>query len=275
GDGAATGAHPDQIGLLRRAPSPVVGLAERWADARIAIDDPYMTTFLPTALHARLERVRSAFDSVTDNAVGALYEPTIALTTQIRATITPTPALTAIDMDMNGAEQQAKQTAQFAANREALAALGDQIRLRALGGAILVDPAGLQVRKRTALLPDLHTVLERDPEGPRCLGITQLGLFEIVRPRREAPLHERDASAHGRALAMARVCAAAGDGAAVEAGLSVLAAWDADSFAQDAYQRQTGRHLTITLNPSLPPLSWRPAGFTDHTTTGPATGRHR
>jgi Ribonuclease G/E len=82
----------------------------------------------------------------------------------MEATITPTPALIAIDMDAPPAQTgRTKQTAQFAANRDALPALMRQIRLRNLSGAILIDPAGLATRKRQALLEPVKAALRPTP----------------------------------------------------------------------------------------------------------------
>ncbi len=68
----------------------------------------------------------------------------------MRALIEPTAALVAIDVDMAAATagRDAKQAKQEAANRAALPALARQIRLRNLSGAILVDLAGLSMRRR-------------------------------------------------------------------------------------------------------------------------------
>jgi Ribonuclease G/E len=65
-----------------------------------------------------------------------------------------------------------------------------QIRLRELAGAILLDVAGMPVKRREALSAPLAAALEADPLKPRLLGLTRLGLFEIQRPRIQPPLHE-------------------------------------------------------------------------------------
>jgi len=246
--------------LLRSAPSPVERFAAYFAGSAIHIDDAYVASLLPPSLHARVIRVQDAFDADTHSQTDALMSAEIALTRAISASITPTPALVAIDMDMHGHDTAPKQTAQFAANRDALPALCDQIRMRALGGAILIDVAGLQVRKRHALLPELQAALRADPAGTRCLGITQLGLFEIVRPRTGTPLHEQLSSAHGRLLTMLADLARTVTtrlAPRVAVGTSILAAWDEDGFAREAFFRMTGHTLSPALSPSLPPLSWR------------------
>ncbi len=83
----------------------------------------------------------------------------------LRASIEPTAALVAIDVDMAGATagRDAKRPKQEAANRAALPALARQIRLRNLSGAILVDLAGLPQRRRAALA---DAVARRPRPGP-------------------------------------------------------------------------------------------------------------
>ena len=124
----------------------------------------------------------------------------------MRASIYPTPALVAIDLDMAAAtaSRQAKASAQMAANLAALPALARQIRLRNLSGAILVDPAGLSLKRRPKLAPALAMALATDPLQPRLLGFTALGLAEIVRRRVRPPLHELLAGPHAAGLAALR-----------------------------------------------------------------------
>jgi ribonuclease G len=93
-------------------------------------------------------------------------------------------------MDAGGQAGGRDAEAQMRFNRAAVAEAARQIRLRSLAGAILLDVAGLTVKRREALTEPLAAALEEDPLRPRLLGLTRLGLFEIQRPRIHPPLHE-------------------------------------------------------------------------------------
>lgn len=127
-----------------------------------------------------------------EDEIADLESPEITLPSGARATITPTPALTAIDIDAGAAtaERTDKKSGQARLNRAIIPELARQIRLRNLGGAILIDFAGMRASARASLMPDLAEALARDPLKPRLLGISHLGLAEILRPRIRKPLHE-------------------------------------------------------------------------------------
>nr|WP_246379355.1 ribonuclease E/G [Gluconacetobacter johannae] len=261
---------PDRTGppaLLARGPSPLEVLAAAWPDAPILIDDASVGARLPPALRERVERVPNAFDPETEAASDALDDPAVALPGGLRATITPTPALVAIDMDGGAAsaDRRAKQTAQFAANRDALPALLHQIRLRNLSGAIVLDVAGLAIRKRQALRPVFEESLARDPLRPRFLGFTALGLAEILRPRIRPPLHELVSGPHGQALRALRHWVRAthgtpGTAAPLRVGTDIARALDRDPGAVADAARLSGHVPTRQFDPSLPPLGWSLSG---------------
>ncbi|WP_243444007.1 ribonuclease E/G [Asaia prunellae] len=122
---------------------------------------------IPAALRPRIERVSQAFDTVLEALCDELSTPQASLPNGLRATITPTPALTAIDLDDPSPDQR-RQMDGFAANRHGFVALSREIRLRNLSGAILIDPAGVPLRKRPALGAFLATALADDPMQPEC-----------------------------------------------------------------------------------------------------------
>jgi Ribonuclease G/E len=177
--------------------------------------------------------------------------------------IHPTPALTAIDVDVGAATAAggSKAAAQLALNRAVLPALATEIRLRNLSGAILVDLAGLPARRRAVLTDELAAALADDPLRPRLLGFTRLGLAEIVRPRIHPPLHEMLAGPHAAGLAALRQAAAevAANPAralALRAAPPIVAALQGDPVALDDFARRAGRRLTLRADPSLPEGAW-------------------
>ena len=96
-----------------------------------------------------------------------------------------TRALAAVDVNTGeGFGGDAALTANLAAARD----LPRQLRLRGLGGVILVDFAPLPRRERQRIEDALKTSFARDPVETSLAGWTTLGLFEIQRKRERRPL---------------------------------------------------------------------------------------
>ncbi|WP_428375277.1 ribonuclease E/G [Lichenicoccus sp.] len=261
---ALAASHGAAPGLVARGPAALERLAARYPDAPILSDAAAMTHALPAALRARLRLVPRAFDDRIEDAVAQLAVPEVALPGGMRASIRPTPALVAIDMDLGAgtAERRPKQTVQFAANRSAIGPLLHQVRLRNLSGAILVDLAGLAARKRAALAPDIAAALRRDPLQPRLLGFTALGFAEILRPRIHPPLHELLHSPHGVGLAALRhALRQARDRqdrgvATLRGGIGIIAALRGDPAALEAFAHAACVPISLHMDPALSALSW-------------------
>ncbi len=256
-DRALAGAGPPA--LLTRGPGAVERLAALHPSAPIRIDDPGMVAALRPLLGERLA-VGAVLDDELAGWIDALADSSVDLPGGMRASIHPTPALIAIDVDAGGAsaDRRPKRTAQAAANRAMLPALARQIRLRNLSGAIVVDVAGLALRHRTVLAPDFVTALASDPAQPRFLGFSALGLAEIMRPRRHPPLHELLAGPHAAGLSALRAimhaaCAEPSAAFRLRAAPDVAAALAADRVALPDLARRTGRPLMVASDPSLPP----------------------
>ena len=241
--------------LLRRGPNPVLLLAALHAGP-VFIDDPALFAALRPALGDRVV-LGASWDEDLFSAVATLSERVVALPGGLRATIEPTAALVAIDVDMAGATagQGAKAPKQEAANRAALPALARQIRLRNLAGAILIDLAGMPLRRRPALADAVRAALATDPAQPRLLGFTPGGLIEIQRPRIHPPLHERLAGPHAAGLAALRQIAGADPAMppALRAAPDVVSALESDPVALPALANRLGRPLLLRSDPALPP----------------------
>ena len=251
-------ALPAKPGLISRGPTPLERLAARWQDATLVVDSPAAAASIPPALRPRRLQELLPFPEEIAHACDALEDPLVSLPGGMQASITPTPALVAIDMDAPPAQTGwPKQTAQFAANRDALPALMRQIRLRNLSGAILIDPAGLATRKRQALLEPVKAALQDDPLKPRCLGITALGLVELVRARIHPSLHELLSSAHGQALAVLRhLVMQETEATMLRGGLGLITALEQDPQALADCIAQRGKPLSLRLDPALPDFFW-------------------
>jgi Ribonuclease G/E len=245
--------------LLRRGPNAVERLAAQH-DGPVQVDDPAIALLLRPALGERV-RVGPAFDDALEDQVEQLAHAEVTLPGGLRATITPTPALVAIDVDIAGATdgRAPKQAAQEALNRAMLPALARQIRLRNLSGAILVDLAGLSVRRRAGLADAMRAALAPDPAAPRFLGFTALGLAEIMRPRLHPPLHELLAGPHAAGLSALRRVAAEADfsrAPALRAAPAVVAALEADAGALQALADRLGRAFVMRSDPTLAGCAW-------------------
>lgn len=257
----ACGAGPPA--LLRRGPGALERLAALHPKDDILLDDAGLAALLRPALGERLQLVRAAFDEATLAAVEALAEPEAALPGGARMSVHPTPALVAIDLDLaaGAAGRRGKGAAHDAANRAALPELARQIRLRNLGGGIVVDFAGLSARRRAGLAPALAEALAGDPLQPRLLGFTALGFAEILRPRVHPPLHEVLAGPHAAGLAALRQAAAEQAAMpqralALRAAPAVVTALHADPAALAGLAHRTGRVLDLRDDASLAPLRW-------------------
>ena len=254
---------PGGLALLARGPGPLLELAERHPDAEILIDDAAWVATLRPALGERVRLVSRAWGEAEEADAAALAAPSVTLAGGMVAHFHPTPALVAIDVDQASASaaQAPKASAQMAANRAVLPGLAAQIRLRNLSGAILIDFAGLASRKRAALEPALAEALAEDPMGPRLLGFTKLGLAEIVRPRRRAPLHELLDGPLAAGLAALReidrmVAADPARMPALRAAPAVVRALEADVAALPALAARTGRALRLRSDPGLASDQW-------------------
>ena len=209
---------------------------------------------------APVTRADNAFPPELEDAWEALSNPTADLPGGARMHIHPTPALTAIDIDLGAAtaERAGKARSQAQANRALLPELARQIRLRNLSGAILVDLGGMAAKKRADLAPDFVAALASDSLKPRFLGFTQLGLAEIVRPRVHPALHELLATPHAHGLAALRQLVREADATpyrtlVLHASAEIADMLRRDSAARDGVFARTGRDLTIIDHRDWPP----------------------
>jgi hypothetical protein len=240
--------------LVARGPGPLLTLGSRYPTAPIWMDGSAALAALRPQLGPRLGFRAPAFDQALDAEIDALSLPEVTLPGGMRATITPTPALVAIDMDGGGAtaDRAPKAAAQMARNLGAIPELARQIRLRNLGGAILVDFAGMPAKKRAALAPALRENLAADPLCPRLLGFTALGFAEILRPRVHPPLHEALAGPHAAALRALRDAVALKSRTRLRASPSIIAALQADPVALAEFAASATYPLTLRSDPSVP-----------------------
>ncbi len=101
--------------------------------------------------------------------------------------IQETAALTAIDVNRGGDNRPA-----LAVNTDAAKEIARQIRLRNIGGIVLIDfLKGAGKEEQKTFLKSLTDIFDTDPCTVQIHGFTALGLVEITRKRRTPPLSER------------------------------------------------------------------------------------
>ena len=126
-------------------------------------------------------------DAVFDEALSA----TLALPGGVSVHFEATRAGMLIDVDGGTPETGSPERSGLMANLAAAGAIARQMRLRNLGGGIIVDFVGMDSRStREKLRAAVAEALAPDPAGPQPLGWTRLGHFELVRPRRGRPVAE-------------------------------------------------------------------------------------
>lgn len=162
-------------------PEPLVARAAPDAEARALRDwsDPE-----PDAVDDAPE----AFERLgVWDALAALRDPVVDLAGGGWMSIEATSAMVAVDV--NTGDDFSKGAAQTA-NLAACAELPRQLRLRGLGGIVLVDFAPVKKGARQGIDAALKRAFSLDPVDTQIAGWTPLGNVEIQRKRERRPLRE-------------------------------------------------------------------------------------
>ena len=142
----------------------------------------WLQDFAPDLI-TRVRRGKGAVD--IDALRQNVMTDSIDLSQGVRLTIEPTRAFWACDID-TGAMQNHLQ-----ANILALRELARQMRLRNMGGMIIVDCIALRTAaEKQKLLAAARIAMADDPAGVEIFGVSKLGLLEITRSRRGPSLKE-------------------------------------------------------------------------------------
>lgn len=119
--------------------------------------------------------------------IDALLTPRVELAGAGHMMIEPTRALLAIDVNTGPDTSPA---ASLKANIAAARDLPRQLRLRGLGGQIVIDFAPMPKRDRAVLDQVLRAAFKGEAAETSLVGWTGLGLYELVRKRDRLPLTE-------------------------------------------------------------------------------------
>ncbi len=149
-------------------------------------DGPHALAWREWTGPAQVERGPDSFaETGVLDAIDALAAPDTALPGGARMTVEATRALVAVDVD-TGADASA--AAGLKANLAAAKALPRALRLRGLGGQIVIDPAPMPRKDRPKLDAALRAAFRRDPVDTALVGWTPLGHVELQRQRARPPL---------------------------------------------------------------------------------------
>lgn len=119
--------------------------------------------------------------------VDALLSPRVDLAGGAHMMIEPTRALVAVDVNTGPDTSPA---ASLKANIAAARDLPRQLRLRGLGGQVVIDFAPMSKKDRAPLEQSLRGVFKHEGSETSLSGWTPLGLYELVRKRDRIPLAE-------------------------------------------------------------------------------------
>jgi len=118
------------------------------------------------------------FDDAAVNAVDSACETSLALPGGGSITMEQTQALLAIDVDKGGAD-----TAAAAAN-EAAKLIASQLRLRGLGGLVVIDFPNLrQPKQRKTLEKTFEAACDADPNVTKFNSLSRFGVIEMTRSK--------------------------------------------------------------------------------------------
>lgn len=135
-----------------------------------------------------------AFDAFgIDEAIEEALSGRIDLPSGGWITISPTPAFTAVDVNMGSAYRaQDAAEAKLGVNMEAAMAIAHQMRFQNIGGLIVIDFIDMTGKGRIeTLLKTLTHAVQDDPQPVQLSGLSQFGLVQINRARRGLSLLER------------------------------------------------------------------------------------
>lgn len=141
----------------------------------------------PHALAWREWGAAAVREAALDEAVETALSPVMRLPVGASMSVEATRAVVAVDVDTGGDTSPA---AGLKANLAAARALPRALRVKGLGGQIVVDFAPMPKKDRRALDAALRSAFRSDDVETALVGWTPMGLFEMSRKRARAPVAE-------------------------------------------------------------------------------------
>ncbi|HTE37816.1 MAG TPA: ribonuclease E/G [Reyranella sp.] len=166
----------------------------------VILDDRTMARALQDEMDRREEKIRVRWHNGAmpvfdiDDVAGQIdtaLAPRIALASGVEVLFEPGETLCAVDVDSAGAggRQGRAPRRPVEVNLEAAPAIAQQLRLRNLAGAVVIDFVTMRSSyDRDKVQAALAEVLREDSVPTQVYGFTRLGHFELTRARRGATL---------------------------------------------------------------------------------------
>jgi Ribonuclease G/E len=187
-DGADMDGIADDIASMAHLAAQVMQDADGDAETLIAGDGPHLLAWREWTNKAEIDSADGSFDrhGLLDVLEG-LTHCDVPLGGQAFMAVEPTRALVAVDVNTGGDTSPA---AGLKANLAAVKDLPRQLRLRGLGGQVVIDPAPTAKKDRRQIESALRAALKRDSVDTTFVGWTPLGHIELNRKRDRLPLTE-------------------------------------------------------------------------------------
>ena len=125
------------------------------------------------------------FDRSIERQINKIFERHVYLKSKAYIVIEPTEGLVVIDVNSGGFKKSlSPEEAAFKINAEAAAEIARQLRLRDLGGIIVIDFIDMEKEgHRREISNILNRHLSKDRAKYDCLGISKFGLVQLTRER--------------------------------------------------------------------------------------------
>lgn len=187
-EGANADEISDDIAAMSDLAAKVMADATGEAETLIEGDGPHLLAWREWTDKAEIDSADGSFDrhGILD-VLDGLKARDVPLGGPASMAIEPTRALVAVDVNTGGDTSPA---AGLKANLAAVKDLPRQLRLRGLGGQIVIDPAPTAKKDRRQIESALRAALKRDSVETVFVGWTPLGHIELQRKRDRLSLSE-------------------------------------------------------------------------------------
>lgn len=187
-EGADADEISDDIAAMSDLAAKVMADATGEAETLIEGDGPHLLAWREWTDKAEIDSADGSFDrhGILD-VLDGLKARDVPLGGPASMAIEPTRALVAVDVNTGGDTSPA---AGLKANLAAVKDLPRQLRLRGLGGQIVIDPAPTAKKDRRQIESALRAALKRDSVETVFVGWTPLGHIELQRKRDRLSLSE-------------------------------------------------------------------------------------